>query len=189
MTAASRVARKPVTIPAGVEVKIQGQELAIKGPKGHLTYPIHPLVQVVIEDGLIRIKNNEQHGHIRSGSGSRLRNAITGTARANIANIVEGVTKAFERKLLLVGVGYKAQVKGKFLGLTLGYSHPIDFPIPEGIKIETPSPTEITVSGIDPDQVGLVSAKIRAYRSPEPYKGKGIKYSDEIIERKETKKK
>lgn len=188
-TSASRVARKPVTIPKGVEVKVVGQDIAIKGPKGHLNYPIHPLVSIVIENDLLQVISNKEGGYTRTGSGARLRNAITGTARANIANIIHGVTHNFERKLLLVGVGYKAAAKGKFLSLTLGYSHPVEFPIPEGITIETPSPTEILVKGVNRDLVGLVAAKIRAYRSPEPYKGKGIRYSDEVIIRKETKKK
>ena len=141
VASASRVARKPVQIPAGVEVKIQGEDLAIKGPKGHLTFPIHPLVEIVIEGSALKVINNtKQLGHTRTGSGSKLRNAITGTFRANIANLIHGVTHNFERKLLLVGVGYKAQAKGKTLGLTLGYSHPVEFAIPEGITIETPNP-------------------------------------------------
>jgi large subunit ribosomal protein L6 len=186
---ASRVGRKPVTIPAGIEVKMQGQDLAIKGPKGNAIIPIHPFVQIVIEGNILKVQANESGGYCRTGSGSRLRKAITGTTRANIANSVEGLAKTFEKKLLLVGVGYKAQAKGKTLSLTLGFSHPIDFEIPEGITIDTPTPTEITVKGSKRDLVGLVSSKIRAYRGPEPYKGKGVRYADEVIVRKETKKK
>jgi large subunit ribosomal protein L6 len=185
----SRVARQPVTIPNGVEVKVQGSDLAIKGPKGNVIFPLHPLVRVTIEDGSLKVENTEETGYIRTGSGSKLRKSITGTTRASIANIIHGISNLFERKLLLVGVGYKAAMKGKVLGLTLGFSHAVDFPIPEGITIETPTPTEIVVKGLNKELVGLVSSKIRAFRSPEPYKGKGIRYSDEKIELKETKKK
>jgi large subunit ribosomal protein L6 len=185
----SRVARQPVTIPKGVEVKLQGSDLAIKGPKGNVIFPLHPLVRVTIEDGSLKVENTEETGYIRTGSGSKLRKSITGTTRASIANIIHGISNLFERKLLLVGVGYKAAMKGKVLGLTLGFSHAVDFPIPEGITIETPTPTEIVVKGLNKELVGLVSSKIRAFRSPEPYKGKGIRYSDEKIELKETKKK
>jgi len=185
----SRVGRKPVTIPKGVEAVIAGQELTIKGPKGKSILPIHPLVEILIDDGSIQVKINENSGYRRSGSGSKLSKSITGTTRAKIANVIHGVTNLFERKLLLVGVGYKALAKGKVLGLTLGFSHPIDFAVPEGITIECPSPTEIIVKGTDKDLVGLVASKIRAFRGPEPYKGKGIRYADEVIVRKETKKK
>jgi large subunit ribosomal protein L6 len=186
---ASRVGRKPVTIPQGVDVQIHGQELAIKGPKGQVSFSVHPDVQVVIEEGTLKVQDNVNRGYMRKGSGSRMRNAINGTIRANLANAVAGVTQIFERKLLLVGVGYKAAGKGKTLSLTLGFSHPIEFAVPEGITIETPIPTEIIVKGFNKRLVGLVSSKIRAYRGPEPYKGKGIRYADEVIERKETKKK
>lgn len=186
---ASRVGRKPVTIPKGVEVKIQGQELSIKGPKGVKQVILHPFIQVVVEGSLLKVQENENKGYSRSGSGSKLRKSITGTTRANLANVIHGVTESFEKKLLLVGVGYKAQTKGKFLSLTLGFSHPVEFPIPEGITIETPTVTEIIVKGMSKRQVGLVASKIRAYRGPEPYKGKGVRYANEIIERKETKKK
>jgi large subunit ribosomal protein L6 len=185
----SRVGRKPVAIPAGVEVSVAGLDLAIKGPKGSFELSLHPSVDVSVEDGMVKVKSNPDAGYCRNGSGSKLIKAITGTTRARISNMIHGVANLFERKLLLVGVGYKAQSKGKTLGLTLGYSHPIDFEVPEGITIETPTPTEIIVKGIDKDLVGLVSSKIRSYRAPEPYKGKGIKYSDEKIVRKETKKK
>jgi large subunit ribosomal protein L6 len=185
----SRVGRKPVAIPSGVEVKMQGRDLAIKGPKGNIVYTVHPLVQVTIDGGTILVEGNKDAGYSRTGSGSKLRKSITGTARANLANAIHGLTHTFERKLLLVGVGYKAQGKGKTLGLTLGFSHPVDFVIPEGITIETPIPTEIVVKGMRKDLVALVASKIRAYRPPEAYKGKGIRYSDEKIVLKETKKK
>lgn len=189
VASASRVARKPVIIPSGVEVKVTGQSLAIKGPKGKFEVPIHPLVTVMVEDNTVKVASNDEGGYTRSGSGGKLRNSITGTTRAKIANMIHGVTQMFERKLVLVGVGYRAQAKGKLLGLTLGFSHPVDHPVPEGITIETPSQTEILVKGTDKDLVGLVASQIRAYRGPEPYKGKGIRYADEQIERKETKKK
>ncbi len=185
----SRVGRKPVAIPTGVNVNIQGQELTIKGPKGDFQISIHPFVQVLVEDDLIKVKSNSEGGYCRSGSGEKLRKSITGTTRAQISNMVHGVAHLFERKLLLVGVGYKAQTKGNVLGLTLGFSHPVDFVIPEGITIETPTVTEIVIKGKDKNIVGLVASKIRSYRGPEPYKGKGIRYSDEKIVRKETKKK
>jgi large subunit ribosomal protein L6 len=185
----SRVGRKPVVIPAGVDVKIQDQELRITGPKGKFVAAIHPFVHVTIADGLIHVAAHKEGGYSRKGSGSKLRHSIVGTTRAKIFNMIYGVTHLFEKKLLLVGVGYRAQMKGTVLGLTLGFSHPVDFPIPAGITIETPSQTEIFVRGIDKDLVGLVASKIRAYRGPEPYKGKGIRYANEIIERKETKKK
>jgi large subunit ribosomal protein L6 len=185
----SRVGRKPVTIPAGVVVKLNGRELEIKGPKGSTNFALNQFVEVTLDDGSIKLKTRDDAGHCRNGSGQKLRMSIIGTTRAHLANIMHGVTQLFEKKLLLVGVGYKAQAKGKVLGLSLGFSHPIDFPVPEGITVETPSPTEIIVKGVDKDLVGLVAAKIRAYRGPEPYKGKGIRYANEVIERKETKKK
>ena len=184
----SRVGRKPIPI-AGVEVKVEGDLLSVKGPKGNFEMSIHPLVQVDIDGSELKVKANTNAGYTRSGSGGKLRKSIVGTTRAKIANLIHGVTKMFERKLLLVGVGYRAQAKGKILGLTLGFSHPVNFEIPEGITIETPSQTEIIVKGTDKDLVGLVASKIRAYRGPEPYKGKGIRYADENIVRKETKKK
>ena len=185
----SRVGRKPVAIPSGVEVKINGQELSIKGPKGKFEVSVHPKVKVLVEGNTVNLQTNTESGYSRSGSGAKLSRSIVGTMRAKIANMIYGVTHLFERKLLLVGVGYRAQAKGNVLGLTLGFSHPVDFPIPEGITIETPAQTEILVKGTDKDLVGLVASKIRAYRGPEPYKGKGIRYANEVIVRKETKKK
>lgn len=189
MSTASRVGRKPVTIPSGVDVKVVNHDLSIKGPKGHCVLPIHRYTEVVIEDGAIKVKTNSKRTYTRSGTGKRLLNSIPGTVRAKINNAIHGVTKGFERKLVLVGVGYRAQIKGKTLNLTLGYSHPIDFVAPDGITIETPSLTEITVKGIDKDLVGYTASKIRSFRGPEPYKGKGVRYADEKVDRKETKKK
>jgi large subunit ribosomal protein L6 len=185
----SRIGRKPITVPKGVEVVLASNALAIKGPKGNHTLDIHPLVKVVIDSGVITVLQGEGTGHYRKGSGSKLKKAIVGTTRANIQNFVHGVNVSFERKLLLVGVGYKAQTKGDIVHLTLGFSTPREFPIPAGIVVETPIPTEIVIKGIDKTLVGLVASKIRQLRGPEPYKGKGIRYSNEIIIRKETKKK
>jgi large subunit ribosomal protein L6 len=185
----SRVGRKPIAIPAGVDVKVQGHDLSIKGPKGHMTLPMHPSVQIKVEDGHIQVEMNNNAGYSRSGSGAKLKKSITGTARAKISNLVHGVTVGFERKLTLVGVGYRAQAAGKKLNLTVGYSHPVSIDAPEGITIETPSVTEILVKGIDKHLVGHIASLIRAVRSPEPYKGKGIRYSNEVIVLKETKKK
>lgn len=186
---ASRVGRKPVAIPSGVEIKVQGLDLTVKGPKGHLTIPLHPSVKIELEGNkdLKVVASND--GYCRSGSGSKLNRSITGTIRAKIHNMVHGVTKGFERKLIMVGVGYRAAVKGKTLNLTVGYSHPVAIDAPDGITFETPSQTEILVKGIDKHLVGHIASKIRAVRCPEPYKGKGIRYADETVVRKETKKK
>ena len=175
----SRVAKDPVKLPQGVEVKLDGQELSIKGAKGSLDLSLHPLVEVVHEDGLLRFV-------ARPGS---VNQAMAGTTRALVNNMVVGVTEGFERKLQLVGVGYKAQAKGQVLNLALGYSHPIDYQLPEGVSAETPSQTDIIIKGIDKQLVGQVAAEIRDFRRPEPYKGKGVRYSDEVVRRKEAKKK
>lgn len=190
--ATSRVGRKPVAIPVGVDLKVQGHDLIIKGPKGHTTVPVHPSVSVEVENGYLTVKQSAQAGYVRTGSGSKLRKSITGTTRAKIANYIQGVSQGFERKLTLVGVGYRAQVKGSILNLTIGYSHPVNLTAPEGITLETPSQTEILVKGIDKHLVGHIAAMIRDVRPPEPYKGKGIRYSGdraEVIVLKETKKK
>lgn len=185
----SRVGRKPITVPAGVNVKMQDNNLHIKGPMGEKSVPIHPAVLVQIEDGYIKFRPNAESGYSRSGSGLKLNKSIIGTTRATISNFVNGVTKVFERKLILVGVGYRAQVKGKELHLTIGFSHPVSLTAPEGITIEAPTLTEIVVKGINKHLVGHIASKIRAIRSPEPYKGKGIRYANEVIVLKETKKK
>lgn len=185
----SRVGRKPVVIPAGVEVKLQGKQLSVKGPKGQLSAPLHPFVHVSVESSKILVTPNSKSETVITGKSVKLYKSIAGTTRANINNMIHGVTQGFERKLLLVGVGYRAQAKGKVLSLSLGYSHPTDFSVPEGITIETPSQTEILVKGANKEAVGLVAAQIRKIRGPEPYKGKGVRYANEVIEIKETKKK
>ncbi len=176
----SRIANKPIMIPQGVEVKLQGQDLKVKGAKGNLSQRIPDPIEVQLEAGVIRVRPRLNAKPVE---------AIAGTMRALINNMVTGVNQGFEKKLLLQGVGYRAQVQGKQLNLTLGFSHPIVYEVPAGITIETPSQTEIVVKGADKHQVGQVAAEIRAYRPPEPYKGKGIRYADEYVIRKEAKKK
>jgi len=176
----SRIAKNPVEIPAGVEFSIKNGELSAKGPKGSLTVALHDSVEVKQEENILTFAP-------RDGKKSSM--AITGTMRSVVNNIVNGVSTGFEKKLQLVGVGYRAQAQGKKLSLSLGFSHPIDYAVPEGIEIETPAATEIVVRGCDKQAVGQVCAEIRAFRPPEPYKGKGVKYADEQIIRKEAKKK
>ena len=176
----SRVAKKPVELPSGVEVSINGQAVTVKGSKGTMDREIHNSVEIRQEDNVLTFAPKD---------GSKTAMALAGTARALINNMVEGVSQGFEKKLQLVGVGYRAQAQGQKLNLTLGFSHPVDYPVPEGITVETPSQTDVVVKGIDKQKVGQVAAEIRAYRPPEPYKGKGVKYADEIIVRKEAKKK
>lgn len=188
-TSMSRIGRKPVAIPPGIVVKMIDGLLAIKGPKGQSTIALHPFVQVGLEDNQIKLTSKSEGNYYRKGSGAKLYHSIVGTLRAKIFNMITGVTKGFERKLILVGVGYRAQAKGNVLNLTLGFSHPVNFSVPEGIVIETPSQTEIVIRGADKHLVGHVASTIRAIRSPEPYKGKGVRYSDEVIVIKETKKK
>jgi len=175
----SRVAKNPVKLPQGVEIKLDGQALSVKGAKGTLELSLHPTVEVVQEDGELRFA-------ARAGSPNM---AMAGTTRALVNNMVIGVSQGFERKLQLVGVGYKAQAKGQVLNLALGYSHPIDYQLPEGVSVETPSQTDIIIKGIDKQLVGQVAAEIRDFRRPEPYKGKGVRYADEVVRRKEAKKK
>jgi large subunit ribosomal protein L6 len=176
----SRVGKKPVELPKGVEVTPSPGAIKVKGPKGELTLPLGPHVEVKVADGKAQVSTR---------SASRTANVLSGTTRALLANMVTGVTKGFERKLELVGVGYRAQAQGRKLNLTLGFSHPVAYPVPEGITVETPSQTEIIVKGIDRQKVGQVAAEIRRYRSPEPYKGKGVRYSGEQVVLKEAKKK
>lgn len=176
----SRIAKSPISLPKGTEVKIDGKAVSAKGPKGALELIAHNLVDVSQADGTLNVspvKEDKQSW------------AMAGTYRALINNMVTGVSRGFERKLELIGVGYRAQSKGKVLSLNLGFSHPVDYPLPEGIEVQTPSATEILVSGCDKQRVGQVAAEIRAYRPPEPYKGKGVRYSDEYVARKEAKKK
>ena len=176
----SRVGKKPVTIPAGVTAKVDGQDVAIKGSKGELKFSVPSEISVVLDGSSIKVDPRENSKRAR---------AMWGTSRAQIANLVTGVTSGFEKKLEITGVGYKAAVVGKNLQLSLGFSHDVNYPIPAGIAITTPKPTEVTISGIDRRQVGQVAAEIRAFRGPEPYKGKGVKYAGEFIFRKEGKKK
>ena len=185
----SRIGRKPVVIPGGVEIKVKDLKMSIKGPKGQLTVDLHPFVNVVVESNEIKVSPNTDTDQVITGTLIKLYRAIAGTTRANIYNVIHGVTAGFERKLLLVGVGYRAQSKGKVLSLSLGFSHPTDFNVPDGVVIETPTQTEIIIKGASKELVGLVAAQIRSVRPPEPYKGKGVRYSDEVIELKETKKK
>ena len=178
----SRIGRNPIPVPAGVEVTINGQQVAIKGKKGVIEFAVHPWVLVQQQGGELKVSPR-----VTTNDGKH--RAMTGTMRALLNNMVIGVTRGFERKLQLVGVGYRAQAQGKVLNLTLGFSHPVAFAVPEGILVETPTQTEIIVRGMDKQQVGEVAAKIRAYRPPEPYKGKGVRYADETITLKEAKKK
>lgn len=176
----SRVAKNPVAIPAGVEVTLGAAEIVVKGPMGTLTQKQNPTVNVVKDGAELKVvmAQDTQAAH-----------AMSGTMRALLANMVHGVSKGFERKLTLVGVGYRAQAKGDVLGLALGFSHPVDHKMPAGVKVETPTQTEILIKGADKQQVGQVAAVIRAYRPPEPYKGKGVRYANEVVVIKETKKK
>ncbi len=176
----SRIAKSPVPLLSGVDVKLSGQSISVKGPKGTLEFTIHPQVKVVEEDATLKVSPQQE---------SRQAWAMAGTTRALISNMITGVSKGFERKLALVGIGYRAQAKGRVLNLTLGYSHPIEYKVPDGTEVNTPSPTEIVVSGYDKQKVGQVAAEIRGFRPPEPYKGKGIRYADEAVVRKEAKKK
>jgi large subunit ribosomal protein L6 len=176
----SRIGKRPVTIPTGVTATVEGQTVKMKGPKGQLQFVAHNDVEVKFDKGVIRVEPRSETNRAR---------ALYGTARAQIANLVAGVTKGFEKKLEITGVGYRAAMQGKNLQLALGYSHDVVFPIPEGIQVVVPKPTEITITGSDVQKVGQVAAEIRAFRPPEPYKGKGVKYVDEFIFRKEGKKK
>jgi large subunit ribosomal protein L6 len=175
----SRVGKSPIALQ-GAEVKLADGAITVKGPLGTITQAINPLVNVANNDGTLNLSPVDE---------SREANALSGTMRAIIANMVHGVTKGFERKLTLVGVGYRAQAQGDKLNLSLGFSHPVVHQMPEGIKAETPTQTEIVIKGINKQQVGQVAAEVRGYRPPEPYKGKGVRYSDEVVILKETKKK
>jgi large subunit ribosomal protein L6 len=175
----SRVAKNPISIPKGVEITLSGNTIKVKGANGNMSHDINPAVEVVQENQELRFAARDMANS----------DALAGTTRALVNNMVQGVSQGWEKKLQLVGVGYRAQVQGKALNLTLGFSHPVEFPMPEGISIETPSQTEIVVKGINKQQVGQVAANIRAYRPPEPYKGKGVRYAGEHIIRKEAKKK
>ncbi len=175
----SRIANAPVEIPAGVEVSLGASEVSIKGTKGTLTRKIHADVEVTQEGTVLKMK---------ARSSAKKSVALAGTTRALLNNMVVGVTQGFEKKLTLIGVGYRAKAQGNKVDLTLGFSHPVQYVAPEGITVETPSQTEIVISGADKQVVGQVAADIRAFRPPEPYKGKGVRYSDEHVARKDAKK-
>ncbi len=176
----SRVGKKPVSVPSGVTASVDGQTVKVKGAKGELSFVVPEEVTVAFDNGAVSVNPRDASKEAR---------AKWGMSRAQVANLIEGVSKGFEKRLEINGVGYKAAVAGKVLKLSLGYSHDIDYPIPAGITITTPKPTEIVVTGIDKQKVGQTAAEIREYRGPEPYKGKGVKYADEFIFRKEGKKK
>jgi large subunit ribosomal protein L6 len=176
----SRIGKKAVAVPSGVTANVEGQTIKLKGPKGALQVVLHDDVAVKVEDGSVKIDPRSETKRAR---------ALWGTSHTLVANIVTGLTKGFERRLEITGVGYRASVQGKNLQIALGYSHDVVYPIPEGITIATPKPTEIVINGIDKQKVGQVAAEIRDFRPPEPYKGKGIRYAGEYIFRKEGKKK
>ena len=176
----SRVAKKPIVLPQGVAVDLSSEKISVKGPLGSLTFAAHPAVTIALEDGSLLCRPVEGRPEAA---------AMSGTMRAVVANMVTGVSRGFERKLNLVGVGYRAQAQGDTLNLTLGFSHPIAYKLPEGITATTPIQTEIVIKGVDRQLVGQVAAEVRAYRPSEPYKGKGVRYVDEVVVIKETKKK
>ena len=176
----SRIAKAPVAIPSGVDIKLDGNKMTVKGSKGQLSHILNSAVNVDIADNVIQVQLDKDNKEAT---------AQAGTARAILNNMVTGVSAGFEKKLTLIGVGYRAQAKENILNLALGFSHPVDFEVPAGITVETPTQTEIVVRGSDKQLVGEVAAKIRAYRPPEPYKGKGVRYAEEHVVRKEAKKK
>jgi len=176
----SRVAKNPIVIPPGVTVDIAPEFISVKGPLGALGFTAHPAVSVERDGGSLLCKPL---------AGDPQSDALSGTMRAVVSNMVTGVSKGFERRLNLVGVGYRAQVQGDVLNLTLGFSHPVAYKLPKGVSAETPTQTEIVIKGVDRQLVGQVAAEVRAYRKPEPYKGKGVRYADEVVLVKETKKK
>ena len=173
----SRIAKSPIDIPQGVDVNISDKQVTVKGPKGNLALDLHPAIQFEMEDGKCSAKWDDAKSI-----------AMAGTFRSLLNNMITGVSEGFEKKLTLVGVGYRAQAQGQKLNLQLGFSHEVNYQVPAGVSVETPSQTEIVIKGCDKQQVGQVAAEIRAYRPPEPYKGKGVRYSDERVVRKEAKK-
>lgn len=176
----SRIAKNPIPVPGGVDVQIGAEQISVKGPKGHLHLVPHPLVKVDRDGEELKVTAQDE---------SQTAVAMSGTIRALVNNMVTGVSVGFERKLTIVGVGYRAQIQGRKLNLTLGFSHPVIYDVPENVEVETPSQTEILVKGPDKQKVGQVAAEIRSYRPPEPYKGKGVRYADEHVVRKQAKKK
>jgi large subunit ribosomal protein L6 len=188
----SRVANSPIQIPNGVTVNIANKVINVKGPKGELSHTLHDFVNIEQVDDTLQIKYDTSIADKQSGSKNSLKInivALAGTNRALVNNVIQGVANGFEKKLTMVGVGYRAQVQGNKLNISAGFSHPVLYELPEGITVETPSQTEIVVKGVDKQRVGQVAAEIRAVRPPEPYKGKGIRYADERVVIKETKKK
>ncbi len=176
----SRIANAPITIPSGVDIKLDQGDMTVKGKGGQLSFSLHEGVHVEINDNIVQVKWDDEVKNARTQAG---------TARASINNMVTGVSSGFEKKLTLIGVGYRAQVQGKKVTLALGYSNPIEYSVPEGVTVEAPSQTELVVKGCNKQQVGQVASEIRAFRPPEPYKGKGVRYADEYVARKEAKKK
>ncbi|SBS29440.1 50S ribosomal protein L6 [Marinomonas aquimarina] len=176
----SRVAKSPVTLPSGVEVTLNGQSVAVKGSKGSLELNVHTSVEVKQEENVLTFAPRD---------GAKQSNALAGTTRALVNNMVVGVSQGFEKRLLLQGVGYRAAVKGNVLNLALGFSHPVDYELPEGVTAECASQTEVILRGIDKQALGQAAAEVRGFRPPEPYKGKGVRYADEVVRRKEAKKK
>ncbi len=177
----SRIAKMPVIIPSGTTVSLNDNEISVNGPKGNLTQKF-PKSNVLLNI-------NDKQVSVEAANDQTFSKAMSGTIRALLANMVKGVNEGFEKKLTLVGVGYRAQAKGRILNLSLGFSHPIDKSLPDGVEAKTPSPTEIVIHGIDKQRVGQVASEVRAFRPPEPYKGKGVRYADEVVSLKETKKK
>ena len=173
----SRIANAPIEIPQGVELNISDAAVSVKGPKGNLNLDLHPAVAFAMEDGQAKVQWKDKADV-----------AMAGTFRALLSNMIQGVSQGFEKRLTLIGVGYRASAQGQKLNLQLGFSHDVNYEVPEGVKVETPSQTEVVVSGCDKQRVGQVAAEIRAFRPPEPYKGKGVRYSDERVVRKEAKK-
>ena len=180
----SRIAKSPITVPEGVDISQSEGTLSVKGKLGEMTMHVNSSVVITNTDNVLTFSTSEVSKKEEKGAWAQ-----AGTARANTANLIKGVTEGWEKKLTLIGVGYRAQAKGKVLGLTLGFSHPVNYSLPEGISVETPSQTEVIIKGIDKQKVGQAAAEIRAVRPPEPYKGKGVRYTDEQVVRKDAKKK
>ena len=176
----SRIANSPIELPSGVEVTLSGQDITVKGGKGSMTFSTHNDVEINKNENVLNVS-------VKNKSQSAV--ALAGTTRSLVNNMVTGVTQGFEKKLILNGVGYRAKASGKVLNLTLGFSHPVDYQLPEGVTAETPSQTEIVLKSIDKQKLGQVAAEVRAFRPPEPYKGKGVRYADEYVRRKDAKKK
>ena len=180
----SRIAKAPISVPSNVEVKVENGTIIAKGPKGELSFNLSPGIEVLNNDGSLQVQLTGD-----AGAASRHVRSMSGTTRAMVANLVSGVSEGFEKKLTIIGIGYRAQTQGKKLNLNLGFSHPVEYELPEGVSAETPTQTEIVLRGSDKQVIGQAAAEIRAFRPPEPYKGKGVRYSDEYVVRKQAKKK